>query len=645
MSEIRLVKLTLNNFKGIKTLTLDLDGCSASIYGANATGKTTIYDAFLWLLFDKDSQNKTNFNIKTLDADGNALHGLDHEVEAVLAVSGKNLTLKKTYKEKWTKRRGSAQAEFTGHTTDYYIDGVPAKKGEYDARIAGLVREDAFRLLTSPTHFSEQLHWQERREILLEIAGDISDDDVIASDKALTSLPGILKGKTIDDLQKIITAKRRQINKELEELPTRIDEVMRGLPDVSGVGLEGLEQGLKDADKAIKAKQAEIAKLKAGGAVSAKAKELDALESEILGIKAEAHRKVESELDAMRQELAPVRMELTDCKSEIEQAKKQASDLEQDAKHVEAELPRLREQWQEISERRWDGSKTCPACGQSLPAEKIKDAVDAFNRQRAEELERIAAEGKRLSQRQTEIDKALEACQKRIDELKGGLKRLEKQETVLLDAIEDMQSASGDSPGLAEKLKQRETLIGEIESIKAGGSDAAQKAEEELKALEVARQGLQVEQVLLERHEQSQKRIDELKAEERVLAEEYEDLERQLYLCETFIRTKVGMLEDKINSRFEVARFKLFNVLVNGALEECCETVFQGVPYADMNNAARLNVGLDIIRTLSKHYRFSAPIFVDNAEAVVSLLPINSQVIRLVVSGEDKTLRIEKEAS
>ena len=271
--------------------------------------------------------------------------------------------------------------------------------------------------------------------------------------------------------------------------------------------------------------------------------------------------------------------------------------------------------------------------------------MDAFNRQRAEELERIAAEGKRLSQRQTEIDKALEACQKRIDELKGGLKRLEKQETVLLDAIEDMQSASGDSPGLAEKLKQRETLIGEIESIKAGGSDAAQKAEEELKALEVARQGLQVEQVLLERHEQSQKRIDELKAEERVLAEEYEDLERQLYLCETFIRTKVGMLEDKINSRFEVARFKLFNVLVNGALEECCETVFQGVPYADMNNAARLNVGLDIIRTLSKHYRFSAPIFVDNAEAVVSLLPINSQVIRLVVSGEDKTLRIEKEAS
>lgn len=645
MPEIRLQRLTLSNFKGIKALTLDLAGKSASIYGANATGKTTIYDAFLWLLFDKDSQNKSAFNIKTLDADGNALHGLDHEVEAVLSVDGQELTLKKSYKEKWTKRRGSATAEFTGHTTDYYIDGVPVKKSEYDDRIAELVHEDVFKLLTSPTYFNEQLHWQDRRQILLEVCGDISDDDVIASDKALSNLPKILQGRTLDDHLKIIASQRKMINKELEQLPTRIDEVMRGLPDVSDIDPALLHQELKETGEAIKLKETEIAKLKTGGGVAAKARELDDLESEIVKLKAEAHKATDSAMQAKRQELASVRLGIMNCKSEIEQAQMDIGTLKGELTRLDVEIPKLRGEWHKVNDQQWDGNEICPTCGQPLPPEQVEDALAAFNRWKANELERITAKGQELSGRRRDAKRAIERAQELLAELEARLAKLEADEAVILDEIEalTLKTQTAEAPELEAKLAERQKLEAEIEAIKAGSSEAVEKAEAELDELRSTYQRLEAERALIQRYNQGQERIEELKHQERQLAAEYEQLEEQLYLCEQFVRAKVSLLEDKINSKFKLARFKLFEQQVNGALNEVCDTTYKGVPYGDMNNAAKINTGLDIIRTLSKHYRFSAPIFVDNAEAVVQLLPIDSQVIRLVVSAKHKKLRVETE--
>lgn len=73
-----------------------------------------------------------------------------------------------------------------------------------------------------------------------------------------------------------------------------------------------------------------------------------------------------------------------------------------------------------------------------------------------------------------------------------------------------------------------------------------------------------------------------------------------------------------------------------------CETLYEGVPYGSgLNNAAKINVGLDIINTLSEHYGILAPIFVDNAEAVTKFINVDAQLISLVVSEKDKQLRVE----
>lgn len=212
------MKMIVKNFKGFKDFTLEANGDSLMVFGDNGTGKTSIADAVNWLFFNKDTQNKTDFGIKTMN-NGVVIPAISHEVEGVFLIDGNEVSLKKEYVEKYTKKRGGVTSEFTGHETNHFIDGVPKSKGEYEKYIASIVNEDVFRLLTNPAYFNEQLHWKDKRKTLLDICGDISDEDVITSDKSLTTLPSILKGRTLDDHKKVIAARRKAINEELEKIP------------------------------------------------------------------------------------------------------------------------------------------------------------------------------------------------------------------------------------------------------------------------------------------------------------------------------------------------------------------------------------------------------------------------------------------
>src|SRR5690606_2110005 len=191
-------------FKGIRNFELNTQEKDVNVFGDNAAGKTTLADAFMWLLFDKDSSNRKDFQIKTLKPDGEPEHGLEHIVEAILELEDRQqIALKKVFQEKWQKKRGSATAEFTGHTTNHFVDGVPVQKKEYDARIAEIADENIFRLLTDPRYFNEVLHWTDRRKLLLEVCGDVSDEEVISSQKALNALKDILGNRTIEQQRKI----------------------------------------------------------------------------------------------------------------------------------------------------------------------------------------------------------------------------------------------------------------------------------------------------------------------------------------------------------------------------------------------------------------------------------------------------------
>lgn len=634
---MKIMRLTLTNFKGVKDFTLNAQGENITVKGDNGAGKTTLFDAFTWLLFDKDSQNKAKFDIKTLDKNNNALHGLDHEVEAVLEIDGKQLTLKKSFREKWQKKRGSAEQQFTGHTTDFYIDDVPVKQKDYLARIAKIADESIFKLLTNPRYFNEQLKWEQRREILLEVCGDISDEEVIASDDKLAGLPEILGDHSLDEYKAIIKSQQKKINDELEKLPIRIDEVVKGLPDIEGVDAERATEKVKLLKESIRKKEQELNRIDAGGEVAEKTKRLREVEAELQEIKNRHTAKLQGQISDKQRELNAL-LSAVDTQSAIGNKKRDLEYNNLRIESLEGEMAELREEFvaENKKEFTFEQDDTCPTCGQKLPQEQLEEArqkaLEAFNLAKANKLQSINAKGKKLKAEQERLNAENTATEAEIKKLTAQLAREEKKVKALRSELAELEQQSQNlPPAYHKKLEEIEELETVIVGLKGGSKDEKAKIYEQIAALEESVRD--AERVLnsIDTYEKGQKRIEELKGQERKLAAEYAELEKRLFLTEEFTRTKVRLLEEKVNGKFRLARFKMFDVQVNGGIFETCETIYNGVPYSTGLNAGhQIIVGLDIIRTLSEHYQFFPPIFVDNAESVTELPEMEAQVIRLV---------------
>ena len=646
---MKILSITLRNFKGIQNFTLDTNGESVNIAGNNATGKTSIFDGFNWLLFDKDSQNKKDFQIKTLDVSGQVINGLEHEVEGTFEVDGNKLKLRKVYAEKWTKKRGSAQAVFSGHTTDYFIDDVPVSKKEYDAKIANIASENIFKLLTSPLFFNEQLHWQDRRKILLGVCGDISDEDVIASDKSLAALPAILNGRLLDDHRKVIVAQRTKINQELEKIPVRIDEVTKSLPDITGLNGSEIESNVTKLKAQLQEKNEEVARIQSGGEVAEKIKAVRELEAKIIDLKNEHQSENNEKVFGKKSELLDLKGRIGTLEQDVKQKQRIVSINEIYVREKDDRAAELRKQWHNTNNLKFEHDEqcTCPTCGQDLPEEKLaqtrKKALASFNLDKAQNLEKISNQG-RAHKAEIEKLKAENAVlQNEINILQEQCSILQEQHTSLLAEIKEINESISDISSNTEyvnALAVKGDLQNQIEQLKRDNSELLVGVKKEIASIESDISFCAEQLALLEQYKKGQDRISELKVQEKKLAAEFEKLEGELYLTEQFIRSKVALLEERINSKFKYARFKLFEQQVNGGVSETCQVTFNGVPFESLNNAARINVGLDIINASSDHYCFTAPIFIDNAEAVVKLIKTKAQVIRLVVDGEVEELTI-----
>jgi hypothetical protein len=656
MKQIVLERLTLRNFKGIRDFTLDARGVNVNVYGDNAAGKTTLFDAWNWLLFDKDSENKStgNFEIKTLRPDGTPIHNLEHEVEGMLLVDGRRTTLRKVYREKWTKTRGRVEAVFSGHTTDYFVDGVPVKKGEYEASVAAIVDEDIFRLLTDPRYFNEVMKWQDRRKTLLTVCGDLKDDEVIASRAELADLPAILGGRTIEQHRKVVLARRKEINDELERIPDRIDEANRAKPDVSGYSEDELREKIDALKVQIEAKQDEQRRIQNGGEIAEKEKRQREIEGELLALKNELQAGTLDKLAEKRQEIAELRRRAEEADYGIQERRRRIGATEREIAALKAEAEHLREEWRRVNAEQFDasscGDANCPTCGQALPEEQVaaarQKAEAEFNRRKAERLEAInqrgkakVAEAQRLAQEKAEHERVLAELQEVRGPRWAAVEAAEKELAELQAGMTDVTA----DPQYIERQQELDAVKAEIAALRSSTVSALDAVRLELAGLRTELELLESKRSKFDLVRRQEARIAELEQQEKELAAEFERLEHELHLLDEFTRAKVDLLESRINSKFRIARFKLFNQQVNGGLEETCETMVDGVPYGSLNNAARHNVGLDIIATLSEHFGVCAPIFLDNAESITRPLPTPGQQIRLIVSAADKQLRVETE--
>jgi hypothetical protein len=641
---VKLIKLVLNNFKGIKNFTLEPQGEDVSVFGDNATGKTTLIDAFMWLLTGKDSANKADFEIKTLDSDGVPVHYLEHSVEAILEDPA--LTLKRVYSEKWVKARGSSKKEFQGHETNYFLDGVPVAKKEYDAKVSSFCNDRIFKLISNLRYFNEFLKWEDRRKILLEVCGDVPDEKIFQSDLELSTLPSLIGTHSIDDFRKILASRRAQINAELEKIPVRIDEVTRSLPDVTGMDEENVKGDLSISVKMKEDAEKELLTLQSGGQIAAKNQQLAELRTNAMNA---FNKSIEKDLmrnTKIRANFGDAKTYLDDTQREIRDMTEECETIKKILARFEANRTQLRQEWQTV----FDGvpiiseiDTVCPYCEQPLPEEKIESArkefEDHFKKQKSEKLEEINQRGKSIK---LEIEKGEE----KLATITASLKQ--KSEVEFPKIQSEFKELEEKMHGLSEIRKFTDTpeivkLKQEIEELGKGNDSERYRI---MQRIQSAKENIVVLSAQLAKFETIRKsgvRIEELKDQEKKLAEEFEKLESHLYLTEQFIRAKVRFLESNINAKFKFARFKLFDVQINGGISECCECIIIGVPYSsNLNDGARTNANLDIMNTLSDFYGFSMPIFIDNAESVTKYIDTNNQVIKLVVSEPDKTLRVER---
>ncbi|WP_025728447.1 AAA family ATPase [Atopobacter phocae] len=667
--KIKLNKMNIRNFKGIKQFTFVPNGQDVSVYGDNGTGKTSLYDAFIWCLFGKDSTDKTQFDWKPLDKDNNEIHHLETGVELELDVDGAIKTLERVTKERWTKKRGSITSEFDGHTTTYSIDGLEVTQRDYKSYLSSLIDEKMFRMLTSVTYFAETMNWKERRKALIDMVGEISDEDILNHNDELRPLSDLLKERTADDLIELTKQSQKKINQQIKGLPARIDEVDRSLPDISQLDKKALNNQLETLEQQLNDKQSEVADLKNGSQEEKLKQEKRQLELTYLEAKQQYREETTKSYEQLNTLLNEVSSDFNEIKRDLVDSKINREALIREIKINAKQINSLNEQREKLLEDFYktkdkqipafdEHQTTCPVCGQDYPEEKVftlrqayEKEVETFNQKKAERLATINKQGIQIKKEIKELEeinvnKSNEVIEKddNIDRLSTLLKKTEDQ----INHLRSKQSKEKEAIIPFDVTEEAIEIHTSIKQINQQIDLATNHTEESIQAVKQEMVNLNTElsqikdklyQFVL--YDKQKERMNELIDEEKQLSLQYGELEQRYYLLEEFIRTKVNLLTDTINQHFSYVQFKLFDTAINGGLVEVCEPIVKGANYSTgLNNAARINAGLDIINTLMRHYKLFVPIFVDNAESVNEFIPIDTQLITLTVS-KDSQLKVE----
>lgn len=674
--KITIKSIHIENFKGINMLDVNFS-VKTKISGQNAVGKTTIFDAFTWLLFNKNSSGEEKFNVRPLN-EGIRVDNVEIKVSAILDVDGKEVELSKTQKQNWVKKRGTDTAVLQGNVNSFEIDGYPKSEADFKAYVSELAQsEEMFKMLTNPQYFSS-LKWKDQRDILMKLVSDVSDVELAQTDaKYAPLLSELEKAPSTDDIRAKFSKALSEWKKKQAEIPVRIDEAMK-----TKVDIDVAEQELAKTD--LEAKIADIdAKIKdSDGVMMELGREEMQLQFDMSGIMQTMNRDLTNRRSEIEAELRDLQNEMKRFADTIALKERRVSENETVVSNADSEQKRLGEEYNAekakafdefpylFDESKWvfdENSTVCSLCGQKLPEDKIEQLKADFESRK--EKAKADAEEKLKSERfKFDTDKKVELnrlitigtekknliaeLKEKNTNLQAEIEALKKQEKDAIAKKEALSKTLSEMPVEADysqneeyvKMKARhDEVLVEIEKMNANGEDAAVESlkseKEELQArLDdvnkiIAKASMNVE---------IDERIFELQTEQKEIGQKVADQEHILYLLEEFIRFKLDKVSETINSHFKTVNFKLFEMQLNGGMKDCCECTVNGVPYSTLNSGHRIVAGLDIIRSLSELYGVSVPIFVDNAESLndFNVPDMDAQLILLSVSA-DKQLKVD----
>lgn len=647
MTEILINRIKYKHFKGLEDFELSLNGTSAVVSGRNGLGKTTLADGLQWLFFGKDSHG-AKMNPKPRDKQNQELLGLEPTIEAEMIVDGKVTVLKRIQEEKWTAKKGELEKTRSSDSTRYFIDSVPIKEKDWKSYLEKLGSEPTLQMLSNSSFFMT-LNWKDRRERLISLT-DLTDDQIIKEDDELKEINDFIGDHSIDEMKKILKGQKSDIKADIDGMPTRIQEVTEmkaqlGLAEDKAA----LEKSIADMNAMISEKETWLVDAKAGT--------------------------VNHELNELKQKRAELREKLIDEKTKFQTNAFAAtsslqedynnqyalvSSLRADVSKLEAKEYRMQEalkekreflqehlaKYKEIKAVDFDEhQKTCPTCGQGLPQNEIEKMVSEFNKSKADRLEKNVEIGKATRQDANKLEAEITDLQKELGEKRNQLEASDSR----LDEINNDLIFQKNKQGVFEDSQIYRDIIAENTQLEKAMELAAKKdtnAEADKLSAEIQSDkqilaGLNQELQKFELIKTYDDRLVKLKDQDKDLKNQNQLVEKQLWLIEEFTRRKVKRIEESINELFSIVKWKLFDVQKNEGIKEMCEATYQGIEYSSgLNNGARINCDLDIIRTLSREIGITMPVFVDNAESVNTLQPIDGQMIELQVT-EDEKLKVE----
>ena len=685
MKIIELKKIHIQNFKGCVDKTISF-GDNTRIFGANATGKTTVFDALSWLLFNRDSLGNTQFDIRQKDKDGNVVHHIEIDVQATIMVDGNEYVLRKVQKEKWVKKRGADTREFQGNVNEFEINGYPKSEKEFKEFIGSVIDEKVFNLVTNPSAFNA-LPWKEQREMLMKFVGSFTDVQIAEEYKEkFTKLIPELRIASTDDILKKYAKAKNTLNKDMVEIPARIDEVSKQLVIV--------DVGALEVEKAAKEVALQKVEDELSGGVG-KLEEINNLRQQVIDLKmksSEIQNRANEELSQKRSEVREkcnaAENEYRNISKEIHDMKHEKDSFIRQKDAAEHEENRLLSEWKAEKSKIFpdfvqlgafvepepikDSDLVCPTCGQELPEEvkqkRITDHNERCERAKADYKARCEANKSKYEKNKVEFDKQKEENLKRItengqkaadayrefqrkaDDIQKDINALNVDLEVAKDSYMELKAELDKLPSVADVSSDsdykevQESIISLEEKVQELSRESTGRTELEARKRVIQDEISEIElKIKSADNSKIEERIAELEAEKSEVGQKIAEQEQMIALTEDFIRTKMNRISSVINEKFRIVSFKLFDNQINGGLKECCECTVNGIPFSSLNNGHRIIAGLDIIRSLSELNGVSCPVFIDNSEAVNenNFPEMQSQMIHLTVT-DDKELKVEE---
>lgn len=653
MKQIILKSITLSNFKGEKERTTNFNADVTTISGANGLGKSRHFDAFMWLLFGKDAQDRKDYEIKTR-INGEEQHGIDCTVSGIISADGTDIALKRSFIEDWVKPRGQAEKVFKGNHTECWWNDVPVNVSEYAKRVNDIIDGTVFKMVTNPAYFAN-MDWKLQRQQLFLLAGTVTDEEIAAGNGDFTALLDAISGKSLADLKAEMSAKKNRLKNELVQVQPRIDQTYKMMPEAADFSaleaqkseidtkIMAIDHIIEGASKALRAKyDEEQAKIRNINALKLQQQKIlfDATAAELERVdKANAGRR---EIERTIQELEKDRRV---CDIAIERARSSRDTVKADIDRKNAELEQLRNEWYAENSKPFAGKTECPCCHQPLPQEMIEEGKTLFMKQKAETCAEITDRGKKIGCDIADMRKSLEDIERDMEINRKEAESIDARIEEAKTRLAAMQTVSANDVQV-EDLPEWKELQTKIETISATveRNEAAEDSFADMKAKKSAlvseRDEIMKRLSTRDAIDRATKEIADLEDKGRALAQQIADIEKTELTMQKFMQAKIDECTSRINGMFSFVKFNLYNRTIDGNLVETCVPMVGGVPYPAANTAGRINAGLDIINALCRCYGVTAPIFIDNRESVNTLIPTESQIINLVVT-EDKELTVK----